>query len=122
MPLSQQNIEACPCLEGDSFFQNFDQRDVGVDEDFGEVSIDRCRRCGRYWLQYHIEYEYLSRSGRWFRGLIAPEVAASVESARAKKILEGLGWYFRGGSAFGGKVTKTQGPLKYWLVPFSGPE
>lgn len=38
-----------------------------------------------------------------------------------KCILEGLDWYSRGGSAFGGKAIKTSpGQLKYWLTPFPG--
>lgn len=113
---------SCPCLEGDTYFKNFEKRAIGADSNFGEVSVVTCKRCGRTWLHYHIEYEYLSRSGRWFRGVVAPAVAASIEPAEAVNVLECLEWYFRGGSAFGGEVIKTRGPLKPWLYPFSGPE
>lgn len=113
----------CPCLQADFYYQKFEKKPVGVDDDYGEVSIDRCKRCGRYWLHYLMEYEYLSRSGRWFRGPITPEMAASATAATAKSILESLEWYFCGGSAFGGKVTRiNSGQLKYWLTPFPGPE
>jgi hypothetical protein len=92
-----------------------------VDDDFGEVTVERCKRCGRYWLHYLVEYEYLTAAGRWFRGIISPEAAASMNAASAKKTLETLDWYFRGGSAFGGKVIRTSpGQLKYWLSPFPG--
>lgn len=114
--------DTCPCLEGKVYYQKFDERYVGADKDYGEVSVYRCKRCGCYWLQYLIEYEYLSRAGRWFRGAITPQVAASVGPETAKKILEGLDWYYRGGSAFGGKVLKASDPLNPWLVPFSAPE
>lgn len=120
--MSQKVAETCPCLEGGTLFQNLERREVGVDSDYGEVSVEKCKRCGRSWLHYLMEYEYLSRSGRWFRGVVGSEVAASVKPSEAKVILEGLEWYFRGGSAFGGKVVKTRGPLKPWLFPFSGPE
>jgi hypothetical protein len=114
--------QECLCLEGDTHYQNFDERSLGVDRDFGEATVWRCKRCGRYWLEYHVEYEHLTAAGRWFRGIITPEMAASADAASAKRILEGLDWYFRGGSAFGGKVTKTvRGQLKYWLTPFPGP-
>jgi hypothetical protein len=113
----------CPCLQGDVYHQSFEGKSLGMDDDYGEVSIKRCKRCGRYWLHYLMEYEYLTRAGRWFRGLITPEMAASVTTATAKSTLESLDWYFRGGSAFGGKVIRTNsGQLKYWLMPFPGPE
>lgn len=113
----------CSCLQGDFYYQKFENKSLGVDSDYGEVSIDCCKRCGRYWLHYLMEYEYLSRSGRWFRGLITSTMAASATAATAKSMLESLEWYFRGGSAFGGKVIRTNsGQLKYWLTPFPGPE
>jgi len=122
MKTSGQEEEACPCLEGDTYYLNFEERSLGVDRDFGEATVYRCKRCGRYWLHYHVEYEYLTAAGRWFRGPIAPEVAASATAASAKQILERLDWYFRGGSAFGGQVIKTSpGQLTYWLAPFPGP-
>ena len=116
MQTSGQNPQECPCIAG--HHQDFENRFVGVDRDFGEVTVARCKRCGRFWLHYLMEYEYLTAAGRWFRGVITPEIAASVKPATAKEVLEGLDWYFRGGSAFGGKVVRTSpGQLKYWLVP-----
>jgi len=115
--------EECSCLNADTCYQDtVEVKSLGADSDFGEVTILKCRRCGRYWLHYFIEYEYLTAAGKWFRGVITPETAASADAASATKILEGLDWYFRGGSAFGGKVIKTSaGQLKQWLFPSSGP-
>jgi len=50
---------------------DLEQRYVGADEHYGEVSLSRCRRCGRCWLRYLMEYEYLTAAGRWFEGEIA---------------------------------------------------
>lgn len=114
--------QECPCLQGETYYQNFEERSLAVDSKFSEVTIWRCKRCGRYWLEYCVEYEHLTAAGRWFRGMITPEVAASTAAVSAKSILEGLDGYFRGGSAFCGKVTKiVPGQLKYWLTPFPGP-
>ena len=122
MHASGQNPQECPCLLGDTFYQDFEERSVGVDRDFGEVTVSRCKRCGQLWLHYLMEYEYLTGAGRWFRGPITPKVAASVTSTNATKVLESLEWYFRGGSAFGGKVIRTSpGQLKQWLYPSAGP-
>jgi hypothetical protein len=110
--------QECPCLEGDTHYDNFEERSLGVDRDFGEASVWKCKRCGRYWLEYHVEYEYLTAAGRWFRGLITSETAAAARAESAKQILEGLDWYFRGGSAFGGQIIKTSsGQLQRWLFP-----
>ena len=114
--MAQEDAPICPCLEGDVFFQNFERREVGDGPDFGEVSVNTCKRCGRDWLEYFVEYEYLTGAGRWFRGVVAPETTASVNPSEVKTILESLEWYFRGGSAFGGQVAKTFGPLKPWLL------
>jgi len=121
MHASEQNPQECPCRSGDTFYQNFDERSVGVDRDFGEVTVSRCKRCGQLWLNYLMEYEYLTGAGRWFRGPITPKVAASVTAANATKLLEKLDWYFRGGSAFGGIFKTSPGQLKQWLVPSAGP-
>jgi len=45
-----------------------------------------------------------------------------MTSEKAVEVLGQLDWYYRGGSAFGGKVFKTSGPLRPWLIPFSGQE
>ena len=120
MQPSGQDPQECPCVAG--VHQDFENSFVGVDRDFGEVTVAHCKRCGRFWLHYLVEYEYLTAAGRWFRGVITPEIAASVKPETAQEVLEGLDWYFRGGSAFGGQVLKTSpGQLKYWLFPLPGP-
>ena len=121
MHASGQNPQECPCLSGDVYYQNFEDKLVGVDGDFGEVTVSKCKRCGQFWLHYLMEYEYLTAAGRWFRGPITPKVAASVTAANAIKLLEKLDWYFRGGSAFGGTFRTSPGQLKQWLIPSAGP-
>ena len=121
MHASGQNPQECPCLSGDVDYQNFEDKFVGVDGDFGEVTVSQCKRCGQFWLHYLMEYEHLTAAGRWFRGPITPKVAASVTAANATKLLEKLDWYFRGGSAFGGTFRTSPGQLKQWLIPSAGP-
>src|SRR2546430_4449245 len=95
MHASGQNPQECPCLSGDTSYQDFEDRLVGVDRSFGEVTVSQCKRCGQFWLHYLMEYEYLTAAGRWFRGPITPKIAASVTAANATKVLEELDWYFR---------------------------
>lgn len=72
----------CPCLQGDTYYQNFEERSLGVDRDFGEATVWECKRCGRYWLECHIDCENLTAAGRWFRGVVNPDVAASAQRFR----------------------------------------
>ena len=104
----------CVCLEPPFHFTNFDRRSVGIDETngrFGEVSIETCLQCGRKWLRYFVEYEAFSRSGRWYRGLIADKVVDTVTPETAVTILESLNWHFCGGSYFNSTGFKHRGPL-----------
>lgn len=122
MPEAGQKTQDCRCMSGDAPSTAYEERRIGMDADFGEVSVLRCKSCGRFWLKYLMEYEHLTAAGRWFLGLISPEVASSLKASKAKEVLETLDWYYRGGSAFGGKVIRTSpGQLKYWLTPFPGP-
>ena len=104
--------EECPCLTGPHHYAQFDRRFVGVDVPggrFGEVEIWTCRRCGRPWLRYFWEAEGFTASGRWGCGPVSPEVAATVSPESALDTLEGLPFYFIGGSYFG-DVGKVRGP------------
>jgi hypothetical protein len=116
MESSSPKLPECLCFTGDVFYLNFDERQIGDDSDGGEVSVLRCKRCGQFWLHYLMEYPHLTAAGRWFHGPITPETAQSAKPESARELLETLDWYFRGGSAFGGRITKTlPGQLKLWL-------
>lgn len=100
---------SCACLKGDFHYTKLDRVFIGTDDRHAEISVDRCKACGRHWLCYHLELEHISRSGRWYRGLIGPEVAFSHRNAQL--ILEQLRDYWAGGSHFDGKVHLRSGPL-----------
>jgi hypothetical protein len=82
-----------------------------MDACFAEVSLLRCPRCGQAWLRYLYEVEAFSASGRWYLGAIPAVQAARLAPEDAKSTLEGLDWYFYGGSYFGGRSGKTAGPI-----------
>jgi hypothetical protein len=97
----------CSCLTAPLPYDHYAQvRFVGVDEAegrFGEVSVWRCKRCGRHWLRYLLEYEHLPESGRYFMGLITPEAAEALKPDAAIRHLDSLEWHLYGGSYFRGQ-------------------
>ena len=108
----------CLCERADAWFTQFDARPVGCDETEGryaDVELWRCRTCRRLWLRYLVEYESFGRSGRWARGLISEEVAATMTPERAVDHLNGLGWYLYGGSYFNGVTGRRSGPMPWGL-------
>jgi hypothetical protein len=104
----------CHCMMPPFDRRDFASRPVGVDETagrFAEVSIETCPACGRHWLHYLVEYEGISRSGRWYRGLISEEVARTVRPEIALEVLQDLAWRFAGGSYFASAGFKTTGAI-----------
>jgi hypothetical protein len=106
----------CACEQGSASYRQFESRDLGCDQTegrFAEVTLTRCRTCGRLWLRYLVEYEAFSRSGRWARGLISDEAARTITPEAAVPHLDGLDWYLYGGSYFDGVAGKRSGPMRW---------
>ena len=84
-------------------YLDYETESLGVDMTkgrHGEVTVETCRACGSKWLRYLIEWEWLSESGHWYRGLVTREMIESLRPEQAVELLEGLPWYFYGGSYF----------------------
>lgn len=107
----------CSCLSpGAPFDPGAPSRVVGVDETagrFADVAVYRCPACARLWLSYQVEYEAVGGSGRWARGAISPEVAATVTPQDAPAVLAALPGYIFGGSYFGGTARVGSGPMPW---------
>jgi hypothetical protein len=110
---TMENTPACSCLELDYVSWKFDEKYLGSDRYYADISLRRCKHCGRLWLHYHYENEAFSQSGRWYRGLIAPEQAETIAAENALEFLGKLEWYLCGGSYFG-RVFKASGPIQIW--------
>lgn len=82
-----------------------------MDSRFAEVSILVCPNCGQYWLRYFYEVEAFKESGRWYLGPVDEEQSSTVGAEDAKNILEGLDWYYYGGSYFHGRNGKSSGSI-----------
>ena len=109
------SAEDCTCLEPESYRDDFERTVLGLDRTTGsglaEVSIDRCRRCGRLWLHYFLEYPDVAESSRWYRAPITPEMAREVAPQSALALLESLPWRLQGGAYYGRRGQRTSGPL-----------
>ena len=96
-------MSECLCMTPPFYYIDYETTPLGVDMTkgrHGEVTVETCRACGSLWLRYFIEWEWLSESGRWFRGLVTPEMIESLKPEDAPELLASLPWYFYGGSYF----------------------
>lgn len=101
------NDEPCPC-QREASRDLEPARDLGMDEDYAEVTVLRCPRCGQLWLRYFYENEGFTGSGRWYLG---PVPGAPSQASDARAMFSDMAWYFSGGSYVGGEVSKRSGPL-----------
>ena len=86
-------------------------RELGMDKSFADVSVLVCQHCGQHWLRYFYEHEAFTASGRWYLGAITPGQLSSLTPDGAKPLLEGLHWYYYGGSYYDGESGKTSGGI-----------
>lgn len=66
-------------------------------------------------VSYVFEYTYFPEERdrtAWYRGLLAEDQAGSVTPGSARTVLEGLEWYWAGGSHCSGHVHRGSGPLR----------
>jgi hypothetical protein len=104
----------CRCMVPPIDHRDFAKRELGIDEAkgrFADVAIDRCEHCGALWLAYHYELEGISKSGRWYRGLITSAQAEAATAGNALRILAGLGWHLYGGSYYDTAGKRSDAPL-----------
>lgn len=104
----------CHCMAPPIDYRDYDSEEIGVDTTrgrFAEISLDRCKQCGRQWLDYHYELEAFSRSGRWYRGLLTPEQAKEATAGGALEMLAALPWHFFGGSYYDTSGKRSEVPL-----------
>jgi hypothetical protein len=104
--------DPCACFDGEARYTLFEMRDLGLDDWNGEVSIKVCRNCGRHWLHVYYVNEAFSKSGRWCRGPIPAERAASITPDEARPCLEKLPRYLEGGSYFDGRTGWASGTIR----------
>ena len=93
----------CPCMNPPFSHVDFDEKVLGYDETNsreGRVSVVTCKHCGSMWLHYYTTYGGFRESGRWYRGLVTPEMIQSLKPEQAPELLASLPWHFYGGSYY----------------------
>lgn len=93
----------CRCFNPPFNHQDFDFNHIGIDitnQRNGEVTVQTCKSCGKKWLNYHVEHEAFTASGRWFRGQIDNNELSRISAENALQFLEQLPWHFVGGSYY----------------------
>jgi hypothetical protein len=86
--------------------------ELGLDEQYGQITVLACPNCAKFWLKYFYENEGFTASGRWYLGAISPNEFSSLTLENAISTLEKLDWYFVGGSYYGAEVWKGSGKIR----------
>ncbi len=103
----------CGCHHPPFNYQDYTSKFIGTDKTnwrYGEVYVKHCVHCGSQWLEYIVEYEGYSGSGRWFCAPISDEALATLTPEQAVPFLEQQPWHFVGGSYFGTRGALATGP------------
>ncbi|MDN5479048.1 MAG: hypothetical protein L0G39_19150 [Chryseobacterium sp.] len=93
----------CACEKPTSDYTEYRSSELGIDHTNGryaEVTIQQCKLCQRIWIRYFVEFEHLSKSGRWYKGLVSKKDRLQITPENAVDYLESLEWYVYGGSFF----------------------
>lgn len=93
----------CICETPPIKYYNYIYCLLGIDKingRFGEVELLKCHHCQRIWLRYFVEYESISRSGRWYMGILIGKEDEKITVETAVNVLEKMDWYLYGGSFF----------------------
>jgi hypothetical protein len=80
---------------------------------WGDVTVEQCKACYTYWIKYLYENEAFSKSGRWFRAVLADNWRYSISSESVIAYLEQLDWYYYGGSYYETAGKKGKGTLNF---------
>ena len=109
---------SCSCWDSGANYRQFSAvRTVGIDvtdSRFAEVWVQECRDCHLLWLNYFVEYEGFSKSGRWARSVIGRPEAETITPEEAIAHLE-QGEYAYGGSYFDGVSGWRSGPMRWGI-------
>ncbi|SIQ71654.1 hypothetical protein SAMN05880574_12216 [Chryseobacterium sp. RU37D] len=100
-----------PDLSADTDFRSSELGIHHTNGRYAKVSILQCKLCQRIWINYLVEYEHYSRSGRWYRGIVSKKERPEITPKNAIEFLENLEWYLYGGSYFNSTGIFGQGKL-----------
>jgi hypothetical protein len=112
--LERMGSESCTCFEPESFRDDFERTMLGHhrrgEHSLAEVSLDRCRRCGRIWLHYFLEDAGVPDSSRWYRAPLSEATAQELAPEQAAALLESAPWRLQGGAFHGRRGRRVSGP------------
>jgi hypothetical protein len=93
----------CKCFAPPLHYTDYQISYIGVDETngrFAEVTLQTCIHCGAKWLNYLVEFEAFTKSGRWYRGVISENELKDIQPEKVVAYFESLDWFIFGGSYF----------------------
>lgn len=110
-----ENRHYCRCMTPPFYHWDFEDRDLGVTSNYGEIQIETCKSCGTNWLRYFWEHEGFTASGRWYKGIVDDAALSTLTPDNCVEYLESLPWYIYGGSYFNTMGNRGAGSIKATL-------
>lgn len=108
-------MSECKCSRPPFDYRDYDSRFVGEDETnnrYAAVTVETCRFCGARWLNYLVEIEEFTRSGRWYRALVSETLSLGITPETAVATIANAEICFAGGSYFGSTGVPHRGPIQ----------
>lgn len=108
---------SCKCFDPHEKAEWSQSVDIGMTDDYWDVTRLRCAHCGTLWVRAFLEYEAFSRSGRHYRAPVSDEQIQGVSPEEALEHIEAAEFRIAGGSYFDGRDHVTKGPGKLSRQP-----
>lgn len=93
----------CVCRTPPLNYKDYTIVTLGVDTTngrFADVTIQTCLHCGTKWLNYLVQFEAFTGSGRWYRAVVTEKELTTMTPENAVAFLEHVPFYMYGGSYF----------------------
>lgn len=103
----------CGCEKPGQSSSDYRTSNIAIDkanDRNAEASVLQCRLCQRIWIIYSIKSD-LTKTEKWFKGIVAKKDLSSITPENAVQYLENLDWYLYGGSYFENNETFGQGKI-----------
>jgi hypothetical protein len=101
----------CRCAKPPFYYKDYEINIFGEDSTYGEISINKCKKCGTYWLKYLIDEPQYTKSGRWWWVEISKNQSESLTLEDVKDYIMSQDVCWVGGSFYEQGIHEIKKPI-----------